>query len=59
MIGRDEESQYVFEPESLQIRRHYPEIVIESLRQEVVVLQPEKLGVDIQQVALVIATQSP
>ena len=50
MIDQDEESQYLFEPESLQIRRHYPEIVIEPLRQEVVVLQ---------QVALVLATHSP
>ena len=50
MIDQDEESQYLFEPESLQIRRHYPEIVIESLSQEVVVLQ---------QVALVLATHLP
>ena len=50
MIDQDEESQYLFEPESLQIRRHYPEIVIESLSQEVVVLQ---------QVTLVLATHSP
>ena len=50
MIDQDEESQYLFGPESLQIRRHYPEIVIESLSQEVVVLQ---------QVTLVLATHSP
>ena len=59
MIDQDEESQYLFEPESLQIRRHYPEIVIESLRQEAFVMQLEKLGVNIQQVALVLATHSP